>query len=132
MSELGHVFCCVLPTVFTVLSFAANIGLISMAPAWLMEIHERIHHYEVPIIIFSGVMLLLGWITFYYANKLDCHDTGCGHPPCDPVKLRNRRIMIAATALFVINLLIFSIIHKNVFHLEIFSHIQTEHEEHIH
>ena len=83
VSELGHVFCCVLPTIFTVLSFAANLGLVSMAPSWMLAIHERIHHYEVPIIVFSGVILLIGWAGVYLSRKVDCHDTGCGHPPCD-------------------------------------------------
>lgn len=117
VSELGHIFCCVLPTIFTALSFAANIGLISMAPSWVMEIHERIHHYEAGIIIFSGSILVLGWAAFYLANKVDCHNTGCGHPPCDPHKAKNKKIMIIATALFLFNLSIYAFVHKNILNL---------------
>ena len=129
ISELGHVFCCVLPTIFTVLSFAANIGLIGMAPSWLMEIHARIHHYEVPIIIFSGVILILGWVAFYLSRKVDCHDTGCGHPPCDTGKTENGKIMVIATILFLINLSIYAFVHKNILHLDIFSPVHVAHHE---
>lgn len=129
MSELGHVFCCVLPTLFTVLSFAANIGLIGMAPSWMLEIHEKIHHYEMEIILFSGIVLVLGWIALYLTRKVDCHDTGCGHPPCDTSKSRNCKIMIVATILFTTNLLIYAVIHKNIFHLDVFSFAHTAHHE---
>ncbi len=132
VSELGHVFCCVLPTVFTVLSFAANIGLIGMAPAWMMALHERIHHYEVPIIVFSGVILVLGWVAHHLSGKVDCHDTGCGHPPCDPYKERNKNILLIATGLFIINFMIYAVVHKNVFNIEMFPHGDISHskEEH--
>ena len=117
MSELGHVFCCVLPTIFTAFSFAANIGLIAVAPAWMMELHEDIHHYEVPIIIFSAAILLLGWGAYVLGNKLDCHHNGCGHAPCDPHKARNRLILSIATGLFIVNLGVYGVIHKNIFNL---------------
>lgn len=129
MSELGHVFCCVLPTIFTVLSFAANIGLVGMAPSWMLEIHEMIHHYEVSIIIFSGVVLIIGWAALYMSRKVDCHDTGCGHPPCDTGKVENGKIMIIATILFVINFLIYTVVHKNLFHIEMFSPAHVAHSE---
>ncbi len=129
VSELGHVFCCVLPTIFTVLSFAANIGLIGMAPSWMLALHAKIHHYEVPIIIFSGVILALGWFAHSMSNKVDCHDTGCGHPPCTPEKDRNGKIMIVATALFITNLLIYTVVHKNVFHLDMFSPVHAVHDD---
>ncbi len=129
LSELGHVFCCVLPTIFTILSFAANIGLIGMAPSWLMEIHEKIHHYEVYIIFFSGIVLVLGWIALYLSRKVDCHDTGCGHPPCDGGKRENGRIMVIATILFLINFSIYAFVHKNILHLDVFSFAQETHEE---
>ena len=133
VSELGHVFCCVLPTIFTVMSFAANIGLIGMAPSWLMAIHEKIHYYEVPIIVFSGLILILGWAALYMSRKVDCHDTGCGHPPCDGGKRENGKIMIVATILFSLNLFIYAFVHKNILHLDIFNtvHVSQHEENHI-
>lgn len=115
VSELGHVFCCVLPTIFTALSFAANIGLIAVAPSWMMELHEEIHHYEVPIIVFSAIILFMGWGAYILGNKLDCQHGGCGHAPCDPHKARNRLILSIATGLFILNLAVYGVIHKNIF-----------------
>ena len=125
VSELGHVFCCVLPTIFTVLSFAANIGLIGMSPGWMLELHAQIHSYEVPIIIFSGSILVIGWVADSLSHKVDCHDTGCGHSACDKEKSRNHKIMIIASCLFAINLFIYIVVHKNVFHLDAFSPVHA-------
>jgi len=128
VSELGHVFCCVLPTIFTALSFAANIGLIGMAPSWMLAIHEKIHHFEVPIIGFSGVILVMGWAALCATRKVECNDEGCEHG-----KTENGNIMVIATILFVANLLIYTVIHKNIFHLDAFSAVQvTQQEEDTH
>ncbi len=121
LSEFSHVFCCILPTVFTVLSFAANLGLIATVPGVLLDLHEHIHEYEVLIIAVSGLMLVLGWAAHLYSRKVDCHDTGCGHPPCTPQKNTNARILIVASALFVVNLSIYLFVHKNVLDLAVFS-----------
>lgn len=138
-SELSHVVCCVLPTLFTVLSFAANIGMISSAPMWLMDVHHAIHDYEIPIILFSGAMVCFGWAVHRMSLRVDCHDTGCHHPPCDPVKTRNGKILIVATILFILNVGIYTTIHKNIFNLSFLpTDIQhdhgahTEHDNHNH
>lgn len=87
VSELSHVFCCVIPTLVTVLSAFANIGLVVVAPdGILMRIHEALHEYEIPVIVFSGVMVVVGWVAHLASRTVDCHDTGCGHPPCTPPK----------------------------------------------
>lgn len=111
LSETSHVFCCVLPTVFTALSFLAGLGMVSM-PAFLIEFHEAIHEWEIPIIAFSGAILVLGWVLHWYSLKIDCHDTGCCHPPCTPVKRRSATIMKIATVLFVANVLIYGVVHR--------------------
>ena len=121
LSEFSHVFCCVLPTVFTVLSFAANLGLVAVMPGFILEVHERIHAYEVPIIIGSGSMLALGWVSFAFSSEVDCHDNGCGHPPCSPRKTANRKILIIASCLFAMNLMIYLFIHKNILGLSYFT-----------
>jgi hypothetical protein len=130
-SELSHVFCCVLPTLFTVISFAANIGMISAAPIWLMDMHESIHHYEIPIILFSGAMVCFGWAVHRMSLRVDCHDTGCAHPPCSPTKSRNTKILMIATILFLANVTIYATIHKNIFGLSFLpTNIQHDHSDH--
>ena len=133
LSEFSHVFCCVLPTVFTVLSFAVNLGLITVMPGFLLELHKHIHEYEVPIIAVSGAMLALGWGCHSGSRRVDCHDNGCGHPPCDPQKNTNARILIVATVLFVMNLTVYFFIHKNILELAAFAPqavvAQTEHSD---
>lgn len=111
LSEASHVFCCVLPTVFTALSVLAGLGMVSM-PAFMVEFHEILHAWEVPVISFSGVILALGWILHAYSLRIDCHDTGCCHPPCAPVKKRSLTILRIATVLFLANLAIYTIVHQ--------------------
>lgn len=125
LSEFSHVFCCIIPTVFTVLSFAANLGMITTMPGILLDIHEHIHEYEVPIIVVSGVMLLIGWLAHLHSRKVDCHDDGCCHPPCTPQKNMNAKILIVATVLFMMNISIYLFVHKNILHLEMFAASQT-------
>jgi len=128
-SELSHVFCCVLPTLVTVLGVLSNIGLIGAAPMMIERLHDTIHEYEVPIIIFSGVMVVLGWIVHGASREVDCHDTGCTHPPCGTKKKSNARILWVATLLFAVNLVIYFGIHRNVARLEIFeTHHEHEHD----
>ena len=134
-SELSHVFCCVLPTLVTVLGALANLGLATAAPGFILEIHEFLHAYEMPIIVFSGVMVAMGWTIHLSSRRVDCHDTGCVHPPCTPKKDNNARILVIATVLFAINLVVFFGIHRNIFGLEMFAteqaHAEHEHHEHI-
>lgn len=120
-SELSHVFCCVIPTLVTVLSAFANIGLFVVSrDGWLINIHNAMHYYEVPIIVFSGVMVAFGWLAHRASKAVDCHDTGCGHPPCSPQKSRNTRILVIATILFAANMVIYFGIHRNILHLDMF------------
>ncbi len=134
LSEFSHVFCCVLPTIFTLTSLAVNVGLLGAASPWvpwLDAAHHALHNYELPIIAFSGVMVALGWLAFTASRKADCHNTGCVHPPCDPVKERNKKILTFATALFVCNIAIYVVVHQNVFDLAQF-HVSEEihHDDH--
>ena len=135
-SELSHVFCCVIPTLVTVLSAFANLGLFMLSPdGMLMTIHNSMHMYEIPIIAFSGAMVALGWVAYLLSRKVDCHDTGCGHPPCTPRKRKNSKVLLIATLLFVVNIAIYFGVHRNVIGLEIFdTHTEeAQHEdEHLH
>lgn len=121
VSELSHVFCCVIPTVVTVLSAFANLGLFVISPdGMLMNIHNAMHAYEIPVIVFSGAMVVLGWATNSLSKGVDCHDTGCGHPPCTPQKSKNSKVLMVATILFALNILIYFGVHRNVLHLNMF------------
>jgi hypothetical protein len=131
MTEFSHVFCCVLPTVFTILSFAANLGMISALPVWLMDLHDVIHNYELPIILASSAMLCFGWAVHLISKRVDCHNTGCSHPPCEPTKDRNLKILKIATILLACNVFVFAVIHKNIFELS-FLPTAVQHVEHDH
>lgn len=113
-SEIMHIFCCVLPTLFSLMSLLAGIGIISTMPGFVNYMHDVIHSYEVPIISASGVLLSLGWILYLYAKKLNCSEenTNCCHEPCTPKKYRTKIIMIIATVLFAINVSIYFGFHS--------------------
>ena len=111
LSEMGHVFCCVLPSIFSILSVFVSAGVISVMPPFMAVWHEAVHRWEVPIILFSGALLGLGWVLHAYSRRLDCRDTGCHHPPCTPVKKKYSKLLLVATALFTINVLIYLAIH---------------------
>lgn len=114
LSETTHVFCCVLPTLFSLASLLVGAGLIAALPPGWEAFHERMHNYEVPLILFSGVVIGFGWLVDWYARRIDCHDTGCGHPPCKPVKRRAHVVLKIATLLFVCNLIIYFFFHRGI------------------
>lgn len=113
-TEASHVFCCVLPTIFSVLSLLAGLGVVGVVPVWLEETHAAMHNWELPIIAMSGVVVAFGWGLHYYSNKIDCHDHGCGHGPCSSKKKTANRILTIATILFFINVAIFAVFHKGL------------------
>lgn len=111
LSETSHVFCCVLPSIFSVLSLMVSLGLVSAMPSFMTIWHEAMHRWEVPIILFSAVMLGLGWLFYTVSKKLDCHNTGCGHEPCAPKKEKSSKLLMIATVLFLINISIYLALH---------------------
>lgn len=111
VSEFGHVFCCVLPSVFSILSIMVGMGLIGAMPLWLASWHEIMHGWEIPIITFAGVVVAMGWLLHYISIKIDCHDTGCGHGPCGPKKKKASKVLMVATALFLINIVVYLSVH---------------------
>jgi len=59
LSELSHVFCCVIPTLVTVLSAFANVGLLVVSPdGMLMNIHNAMHEYEIPVIVAMSIVMI--------------------------------------------------------------------------
>lgn len=110
-SELSHLFCCVLPTLAAVLSLAVGVGLL---PTAFTRLHDVIHGYEIPIIIFSAVMLGLGWWAYGLAKRTDCHSLGHDEHACHRTTDRSRVFLLIGTALFVMNLCIFLTLHMSL------------------
>lgn len=114
-SETSHVFCCVLPTVVSLASLLSGLGLVSALPAGVLSFHDFMHRWEIPLIIFSGVVLALGWALHIISVRIDCHDSGCGHEPCAPKKRRTTGILKIATALFAVNTSVYFAFHAHGF-----------------
>ncbi len=134
VSECSHIFCCVLPTLFSLFSLLAGVGLLGALPAPLVELHEILHEWEIPMIIGSGVILLMGWGLYAVSLRMDCHTTGCGHGPCTPRKNRAGLILLIATILFGANVLVFGVFHRGmglgapVAHNHTITHDHTDHD----
>jgi len=113
-SETSHIFCCVLPTIFSLVSLATGLGLVAAMPAGLESLHAMLHAWELPMIAVSGFVVSLGWGAHYLAIKLDCHDTGCSHGPCGPKKRKAGRILRIATFLFAFNVTVYLFFHHGL------------------
>lgn len=111
-SEISHFFCCGIPIIFSLLSLLSGVGIIASMPLGISELHHAMHDYEVPMIIVSATIILLGWVLHFVANRIDCHNTGCGHEPCTPKKKKSSKILFIATGLFVLNLTSYLMLHN--------------------
>ena len=111
-TETSHVFCCVLPTLFSVMSVLAGLGVVAVMPGWLDSLHDVMHDWELPAIILSAIVVVIGWGLHYYSLKNDCHDHGCEHEPCGPRKRTASRILVAASILLAFNLTIYFGFHR--------------------
>ena len=114
MAEASHVFCCVLPTVVSIVSLLSGLGLVGALPAGMLQFHNFMHEWEVPVILTSGGILALGWGLYALSRRLDCHDTGCGHGPCTPKKKSSGRLLLFATALFLVNVIVYVVFHRGM------------------
>jgi hypothetical protein len=110
-SEISHIFCCGLPMVFSVMSLLSGLGFITFMPSGLYFLHEAMHAYEIPMIIMSAVILMMGWTLHYVAYRLDCRSTGCVHGPCAPKKKRSGKVLCIATGLFMLNIAGYFLLH---------------------
>ncbi len=134
LAESTHVFCCVLPTLVTIISIMASVGAIIPIPLFLLDIHEFLHEYELPVIAFSGAVLALGW-GLYLASRV----TVCEKPHCEPhetvcagKKDRTRWVLAVATALFIVNITIYFTLHRGNEDLLPHGHAHEQHHEHDH
>lgn len=112
-TETTHIFCCVLPALFSVLSLLAGLGAIGILPVWFTSFHDVLHAWELPLIIMSLTVLLVGWGLYGLSRRIDCHDTGCAHGDCAPKKDMALLILKIASALFFINIVIYFGIHRH-------------------
>lgn len=136
MAESTHIFCCILPTVVTVLSVLASLGAVTQVPIFMLDIHEALHHYEIPIITFSGAMLMLGWALYALSRRIDCRKPHCEpheNDTCTPQKNGTRTVLAIASLLFVVNIVVYFTLHRGS---EDLLHLQTveahHHTEHLH
>lgn len=112
LSALSHIFCCGLPMLMGILSLLAGFGTFSTLFPGFDALHARFQDYEPLLIVFSVLMLMLGWGMQFYAARHDCHDTGCHHPPCAPKKHNATLLLWAATGIFVLNTGLLLFVHK--------------------
>ncbi len=111
-SEISHIFCCGLPMVFSLMSLLSGLGLVATTmPVGLASLHEVLHVYEIPMIVGSVVILIMGWGLHYIAWRMDCHNTGCVHEPCGPKKKRSGKVLMIATGLFLLNVTGYILLH---------------------
>jgi len=116
-SEFSHVFCCVLPSLFSVFSLLVGMGVIGVMPLWMKGFHDAMHAYEIPLMAMSGLVVLLGWGLHALSRRMDCHDSGCGHGACTPKKNRSEIILKFATVLFLINVMVYLVVHRGMEHM---------------
>lgn len=112
VSETSHIFCCALPTVFSIASLLSGFGMMGAVPVGLIGLHDALHDYEIPMMVISAALLALSWGLYWYSQKIDCHDSGCVHPPCEPTKKKTRLFLVIATVLFCVNATIYVSLHQ--------------------
>jgi hypothetical protein len=137
LSESSHIFCCVLPTLFSLVSLLSTFGLVVAMPGWLQDLHGIMHGWEPVMIGFSVAVVALGWGLHYLAhhmNKLGPHEhTCCDHDHGAPAKASTtHKILIAASVLLIINIGVYFGFHRNadVAHSQHAHETHEVHEEH--
>ncbi|MBX2833743.1 MAG: hypothetical protein KTR28_02105 [Micavibrio sp.] len=108
LAAFSHIFCCVLPGAFALIGLLSGFGIIATLPGWLKNLHIYMHGSEVPVLIFSGVVVVFGWLAHYYSKANDCHEVGdCHHNSCQPRKKKVSVILVLASILFIVNLVVY-------------------------
>lgn len=104
-----HVFCCGIPLLLSITSVAAMLGV---AGVKTFKLSWFIGSIEPQILMISGAILTISLAGQFISNRLDCHTDGhCIHEPCDKKKTFSERLLIIAVCLYVINLLVFFVLH---------------------
>ena len=110
-TEISHIFCCALPTLFSLMSLAAGLGLVAAMPPGLEALHAALHDWEIPLIVLSGAVVTFGWILHELSRRIDCRSTGCVHESCSPRKARAHMVLKIASGLFLLNVSVFAFFH---------------------
>jgi hypothetical protein len=115
VSESSHIFCCVLPTLFSLLAILTNLGMFVM-PAAFVTFHETLHHWEFPIVMVSGLILAMGWGLHWHSLRGEECPSGCKHhtDKAHPSVSKTHLILKIASVLFVINVFVFLVIHRGL------------------
>lgn len=129
-SEAGHVVCCVIPTVLSLLALAASYGVMVSIPGFALSIHEYMHEWEQTIIILSGLLLAFGWALHVLSKKIERDHDCCSQTKCESKKNKAELIMLAASALFVMNVAIYTFVHDDM--SADFSSQKHQHSNHQH
>lgn len=109
ISACSHFFCCVLPTISSIIGLGVSFGMITSN----IEFFEWFHDKEESIILFSAGALIISAISQFISWRIDCHNSGCSHGKCTPKKKSSLNIFIIATILFLINLAVHIIYHTH-------------------
>ncbi len=110
-SGFVHIFCCGLPIIFSVVGLLSGVGVFVALPSGLEHLHEQMHDFEVPMLLFSGGVIVLGGLAHFIAYRLDCRSDGCCHEPCKPQKKRSMKILSLAAVLYIVNVLAYLFVH---------------------
>lgn len=141
VAEGSHIFCCLVPTLFSLLSLLSTFGLIITMPGWLSWLHDVMHDYELYMIGFSAFVVVLGWGLHYLAHHAhvfgDHAHTCCDHDHGAPTRASTtHKILLLATALLVINMIVYFGFHRGQdAHLHsdaVHAHAHDHHEHHGH
>lgn len=138
MAESTHIFCCVLPTVVTVLALLSSLGAVTQVPVFMLDLHEILHAYEVPVIVFSGVMLVLGWVMYGVSRQIECQKQHCEphETVCASRKNNTGLILTVASVLFVVNVTVYFTLHRGSQELlhdqAVTAHAHDSHHGHAH
>lgn len=149
-SELSHVFCCGIPVLFSLFSLLAGLGLVGSMPYWMEGMHNVLHAWELPLILTSAVVLVLGWVCHLISQKIECDahaHAECSHEKkgkkhnhnheiCASKQKRTTMILHIATMLFMVNVSIYVVFHRglniNPSDLVHGQHVETQHDSHDH
>jgi len=109
LSALSHFFCCVLPSLSSIIGLGASFGFISTS----LPYFEWFHDNEREILIFSAVALAISAVAQIISWRIDCRNSGCHHDKCEPKKKISFKIFTIAVVLFLINLTIHLVYHAH-------------------
>ena len=116
LTEVSHVFCCVLPTIVTLISVLASMGVAIQVPVLMLDLHDFLHHYEVGIIMLSGVMLAVGWALYMFSRRIECMKSHCEphETVCAPQKNNTHTVLVVASVVFLINVSVYTFVHVHL------------------